>query len=211
MIGTALLAALKQAGGSKLVKFALSAAGESLLHHLEDRTGIKVDDPGFDQSAADYAMANMQEMHGFQLAMRKQSSEDFKTEVGDVQHARDNGMSGKMIVLACLLVCAAVFSVVGTLAVLLLTPIFKPGVTYPDASMILITAIVNFMLGGVLGALTNYLWGTTRGSENKNVTIREALKRGAPAAVQVDKSEHEPEREPEVIFTEELSDERPYR
>ena len=223
MIGPALLSALKAAGGSELVKYALSAAGATLIQHIEERIGIQVGESGFDQPAADYALANMQEMNDFRLAMREADSKDLKTEVEDRQHAREQPLTKTLVAIALVLVVAAVVSVVGTLAILLFTPIFKPGVVYPDASMILITAIVNFMLGSVLGVAVQYLWGTNRTSEDQNNTIREAVQqiRKAPAS-QPSLNNERPviEPEPQQVYIDEvnrvevppeLTDMRPYR
>ena len=215
-IGAGLIAALQAVGGAELGKWALSTAGRTLIAHLEQRTGITVDKPEFDAAAGDYVRANREEMNQFKLAMRQADSEDLKREIEDRQHAREQPLTQTLIGLAWVIVIAAVVSVVGTLAVLLITPIIKPGVKYPEASMILITAIVNFMLGGVLGAVVQYLWGTSRSIDSKNATIREALQQKAPAPERPLTPERpaEPAARPEVYFDDvpaPLSDERPMR
>ena len=238
MIGPALLAALKAAGGSELVKYALSAAGATLIQHIEERIGIKVGEAGFDQPAADYALANMQEMNDFRLAMRKADSEDLKTRAEHTQQAREHHqrMNGddKEILLMIIkksyrLLYSVLFLALLSFISTILSVKYFPGEIQVTVPLTSLTSMLTMIAGHVMKQLSSqndFYFGSSLGSKTSGAANEKLMDR--LFSNEIDKRELTPQRpvvagqyrtEPQVYIDEiqavdippELSDERPLR
>ena len=82
-----LLGALAKAGGGDLVKQIAGGAGKAVLGKIADRYGLDVNNPAFDETAADRLAAD-QESNRFIAEMRAHEVEEQKARMLDVQDAR---------------------------------------------------------------------------------------------------------------------------
>ena len=203
-----LLGALAKAGGGDLVKQIAGGAGKAVLGKIADRYGLDVNDPAFDETAADRLAAD-QESNRFVAEMRGLEVDAFKTKVADAQHARSSTLGArekmsmdhqqKVDVInlweSIAMSLGGLLFVVGLIIFLIWMKFKHADVELDDFTKTIITAMLTWITKDLVSQRSNYKWGSTEGSSRKNATIQAALER------EQDQDEMEIKQTPKIVET----------
>ena len=191
-----LLGALAKAGGGDLVKQIAAGAGKAVLGKIADRYDLDVNDPKFDETAAD-RLASDKEANQFIKDMEAMHLEKFKVKTADTQDARKHYYANpeddtpKKIIDRTYMMLGACVTV--QLVIIIISAVVTKAVTVEAAAA---SNTVSMIIGSLLkqmGSQSDFYFGSSIGSKQKQESLDKEM--------EMDRAEDKMEAKARIVET----------